>query len=283
MLGAIAGDVIGSIYEARPIKRRDFPLFGRGCRFTDDTVCTVAVAAALLDGSEDFAGHLRRFGRRYPDAGYGGMFARWLMDERMGAYGSWGNGAPMRVAPIAWLARDEAEALRLAAASARVSHDHPDAVRAAEAVVLASWLARHGAPPEEIRAAVSGRFGYDLDPTIDRIRPGYDFDVSSSGTVPPALTAALEAGDLEGAIRNAVSLGGDADTLACIAGGIAEALYGVPEAMARETRGRLDRPLLEFIDRFYARIGEAPEKHPRSSRRKGGSTRHPVLERAEGR
>ena len=256
MLGSIAGDVIGSIYEARPIKRRDFPLFGPGCRFTDDTVCTVAIAEALLDGSNDFAGHLRRWGRRYPGAGYGGMFARWLVDERMGAYGSYGNGAPMRVGPVGWLASDEAEVLRLARASADVSHDHPDAVSGAQAVALAVFRARQGHVAGLIRAEIAERFDYDLVPSIDQIRPGYGFDISSAGTVPPALIAAFEAEDLEGAIRNAVSLGGDADTLACIAGGVAEALFGVPAPIERDTRARLDAPLLRVCDRFYARLNE---------------------------
>lgn len=258
MLGAIAGDVIGSIYEARPIKSRAFPLFGRGCRFTDDTVCTVAVAEALLDGSEDFAAYLRRWGRRYPDAGYGGMFMRWLADDRMGPYGSYGNGAPMRVAPVAWLAGDETEALRFAAASALVSHDHPDAVAAAEAVALTIWRARAGSSPADIRREIGARFGYDLARSVDEIRPGYGFDISAAGTVPPALIAAVEAEDLEGAIRNAVSLGGDADTLACIAGGIAEALHGlmpdIAPDIAEATRDRLDAPLLQVVDRFYARL-----------------------------
>lgn len=263
MLGSIAGDVIGSIYEARPIKRRDFPLFGPGCRFTDDTVCTVAVAEALLDGSTDFASYLRRWGGRYPDAGYGGMFARWLMDDRLGAYGSYGNGAPMRVGPVGWLAGDEAEALVLAAASAAVSHDHPAAVRGAQAVALAIFLARTGGPAAQIRSEIAGRFGYDLGPSLDQVRPGYAFDISAEGTVPAALTAAFEAEHLEDAIRNAVSLGGDADTLACIAGGVGEALYGLDEALVEPTRARLDAPLLEVLARFYARAGgrrEAPHQ-----------------------
>jgi ADP-ribosylglycohydrolase len=256
MLGAIAGDVIGSIYEARPIKSRDFPLFGPGCRFTDDTVCTVAVADALLDGSEDFATYLRRWGRRYPNAGYGGMFLRWLADDRMGAYGSYGNGAPMRVAPVGWLASDEAEVLRLAAASAAISHDHPDAVAGAKAVALAIWRARAGSSPAEIRREIVDRFGYDLERSVDDVRPDYGFDISAAGTVPPALTAAVEAENLEGAIRGAVSLGGDADTLACIAGGIAEALYGLTPDITKATRARLDAPLLAVVDRFYARPEE---------------------------
>ena len=258
MLGAIAGDVIGSVYEAVPIKTREFPLFGPGCTFTDDSVCTIAIAECLMAGSEDFAPYLRRFGRRHPHAGYGGMFASWLMDDAMGAYGSWGNGAAMRVAGIAWLVADEAAALRLAEASAVVSHDHQEAVRGAQAVVLAMWLAREGQGPDEIRDVIRGRFGYPLDRTTDQIRPGYGFDVSCAGTVPPALTAALEATTFEDAIRGAVSLGGDADTLACIAGGVAEMRFGLPDGIARDTRARLAPDLLEVVDRFERRVGQAP-------------------------
>lgn len=254
MLGAIAGDVIGSVYEAAPIKSVDFPLFRERSTWTDDSVCTVAIAQCLLAGSEDFAHHLRRFGRRHPHAGYGGLFARWLVDERMGAYGSWGNGAAMRVAAIAWLAQDEAEALRLAAASACVSHDHPEAVKGAQAVVLAIWLARTGAGQDEIRSAIRTRFGYPLKRTVEEIRPGYRFDVSCAGTVPPALTAALEADGFEAAVRNAISLGGDADTLACITGGLAQALFGLPEAIAGETRTRLAPDLAQVVDQFEARV-----------------------------
>ena len=259
MLGAIAGDVVGSIYEARPIKRMDFPLLAPGCRFTDDTVCTVAIADALLDGSEDFASYLRRWGRRYPDAGYGGMFARWLEDDRMGPYGSYGNGAPMRVAAVGWLAGSEAETLRLAAASAAVSHDHPDALAAAQAVALAIRRARDGAKAGDLRDEIAGRFGYDLGRSLDQIRPGYAFDISAAGTVPPALIAAFEAEDVEGAVRRAVSLGGDAGTLACIAGAVAEARHGLAPDLARAVRARLDAPLLEVVDRFYARIGPRGE------------------------
>ncbi|HSA79583.1 MAG TPA: ADP-ribosylglycohydrolase family protein [Geminicoccaceae bacterium] len=252
MLGAIAGDIIGSIYEAAPIKTKDFPLFGPGVRFTDDTVCTVAIADALMQGG-DFAGTLRAYVRRYPVRGYGGMFRRWAMTPKMPAYGSWGNGAAMRVSPIAWWARDEEELSRLAARTAAVSHDHPDAIAGAQAIALAMWLARAGSKRPEIRAIIQRRFGYDLQPTIDQIRAWYRFDVSCKGTVPPAIVCALEAEDYEDAVRNAISLGGDSDTLACITGGIAEILYGLPDEIASEARALLDAPLRAVVDRFYAR------------------------------
>jgi len=255
MLGAIAGDIIGSIYEARPIKSKDFPLFGRGATFTDDTVCTVAIADAIMSGG-DLAAYLRAYGRRYPDRGYGGMFLQWIMTDGMGPYGSWGNGAAMRVAAIAHLAADEAEALELAAKSAAVSHDHPDAVAGAQAAVLAAWLARQGHPPDDIRADIERRFGYDLGHSVDDIRKRYGFDISCKGTVPPAIVCALEAADFEDAIRNAISLGGDADTLACITGGIAEVLFGLPGDIAAEARARLDPQLRQQVEGFYGLIAE---------------------------
>ena len=253
MLGAIAGDIVGSIYEAAPIKTKDYPLFGRGVSFTDDTVCTVAIADALLSGG-DFAQYLRAYVRRYPGRGYGGMFVRWAYTPEMPAYGSWGNGAAMRVSAIAWLAADEATALATAARVAAVSHDHPDAIAGAQAAVLAAWLARHGAARETICQEIAIRFGYDLGQSVGQIRTWYAFDISCRATVPPALVSALEATGYEDAIRNAVSLGGDSDTLACITGGIAEALYGLSPQIAEQARSYLDDHLLIVIDRFYQTI-----------------------------
>jgi ADP-ribosylglycohydrolase len=249
MLGAITGDIVGSIYEAAPIKTKDFPLFGPDATFTDDTVCTVAIADSMM-GDRDFAGSLRSWVQAHPGRGYGGMFLQWALTPGMGPYGSWGNGAAMRVSAIAHLAGDETEALELAARTAAVSHDHPDAVAGAQAVVLAMWLARRGRDPTTIRATIESRFAYDLGHTVDQIRPGYAFDVSCKGTVPPALVAALEARDYENAVRNAVSLGGDSDTLACITGGLAEVLHGLPAYIAGEARRRLTPDLLAVLDRL---------------------------------
>jgi ADP-ribosylglycohydrolase len=253
MLGAIAGDIIGSIYEWDRIKTKDFPLFGDGVSFTDDTVCTVAVAACILDGG-DLARHLKAYGRRYPGRGYGGRFQHWLDSESPRGYGSFGNGAAMRVSPVAWLARDEAEMLELARRSAAATHDHPRGSAGAQATALAIWRGRAGSAPEVIRDEIAERFGYDLSRSVAAIRPTYGFDETCDGTVPEALTSAFEACDYEDAVRNAISLGGDADTLACIAGGIAEAMFGLPAAVARAARERLDEPLLEVIDRFYERL-----------------------------
>ncbi len=204
-----------------------FELFHDDCRFTDDTVCTLAITEALMTG-QDFAPTLRAFVRRYPQAGYGEMFRRWAFAEDAPAYGSWGNGAPMRVAAVGWWTTTEAEALELAAAQAAVSHDHPDAVAAAQAVALALailWL-RHGEAPATVRDRLSARFSYDLRPE-SALRQG-GVDVSAAGTVPPALTAAFDVTDWEDAVRSAVCLGGDTDTLACITGAVADAIHGPP-------------------------------------------------------
>jgi ADP-ribosyl-[dinitrogen reductase] hydrolase len=251
MLGAIAGDIIGSIYEFDPIKTKDFPLFGAGTTFTDDTVCTVAVAECILQEG-DFATFLKGYGRRYPGRGYGSMFARWLASDDLASYGSFGNGAAMRVSPVAWLARDEPEALELARRSAAATHDHPRGIAGAEATALAMWRAREGAPPESIRSEVAARFGYDLDRSVEGIRKHYWFNETCDGTVPEALVCALEATGYEDAVRNAISLGGDADTLACITGGLAELLYGLPEHVAEQAKGHLDPELQQQVARFYA-------------------------------
>ncbi len=254
MLGSAVGDIVGSIYEARPIKTKDFPLFGTGARFTDDTVCSVAVAHWLLDGG-DVAGALRRYVRAYPDAGFGGMFLAWGLADDRPPYGSWGNGAAMRAGPVGHTGPDMATVLSRAATSARCTHDHPDAVKGAEAAAAAVRLAVEGRHPPTIRALITERFGYDLSRSVDAIREGYAFDISCAGTVPPALVAALEAADFEDAVRNAVSLGGDSDTLACIAGAVAEPLHRIPRPIAEAARSRLDDRLNGIIDRFEGRFG----------------------------
>lgn len=252
MLGAIAGDVIGSIYERDNIKTKDFPLFQAHCRFTDDSVCTLAVAQALLEDC-DFAGALRAFARRYPGRGYGAKFLDWSHSDAPGGNGSWGNGAVMRVSPVAYAAESETRVLELAGASAAASHDHPDAVAAAQAVALAIWLLRRGQDATAVRAAITARFGYDLSASVDQIRPSHGYDFSARGTAPVALICALEATDYEDAVRNAISLGGDSDTLACIAGSLAEALHGLPETIAAQALDRLDDDLRDLTQRFQAR------------------------------
>jgi ADP-ribosylglycohydrolase len=250
MLGAIAGDVIGSVYEHRPTGSTEFPLISPSSRFTDDTVLTVATAEAILRGT-DYESAYRSWASRYPDAGYGGTFRRWFIDPGMGAYGSWGNGSAMRVSPVGW-AYDSAETvLREAAASASVTHNHEEGVRGAQSVALAVFLARSGATKDEIREEISDRCGYDLTRSMEAIRPGYRFEVSCQGSVPEAITAFLEASSVEGAVRLAISLGGDADTQAAIAGGIAEAFFGeVPAELATRVLERLPSEMRAVVDEF---------------------------------
>lgn len=249
MIGAIAGDIIGSRFEGHPGPPAGFKLFHHDCRFTDDTVCTLAVAEALATG-RDFASSLRAFVRRYPDAGYGAMFLRWGLAADAPAYGSWGNGAPMRVAAVGWWAQSESEALELASAQAAVSHDHPDAIAAAQAVAVAIWQLRQGEAPAEVSTYLSGAFGYDLRPDT-ALRSG-GFDISAAGTVPPALVAAFKASGWEDAVRTAVCLGGDTDTLACITGAVAEAIHGVPARIADQAHDRLTADLRASLDLFEA-------------------------------
>jgi ADP-ribosylglycohydrolase len=251
MLGAIIGDIVGSIYEHNNIKTKDFPLFAEGATFTDDTVCTVAIADGLLSGG-DFVDHLRTWVRRYPHAGYGGMFLRWAFADGMGPYGSWGNGSAMRVSPIAHAIAEVEAAMLLAERSAIVTHDHPEAVAGAQVVVITIPLALQGRDRDEIRQAIEQRFGYDLRETIDSIRSWYAFDVSCRGTVSLAIICALASTDFEDALRNAVSIGGDTDTIACITGGIAEAMHGIPRWIVEEGLARLDDDLRDVVERFRA-------------------------------
>ena len=250
MLGALAGDIIGSVYEANPIKTTEFELFSEFSRFTDDTVLTVATAYALLEG-RDYAAAYRRFGRRYPGAGYGGTFINWLAIDDAPPYNSWGNGSAMRVSPVGF-ADDSMEAvLQEAAKSAAVTHNHPEGIKGAQAVAVAVFMGRRGHTREDIRRLISQKFGYDLNPTIEDIRPHYYFDVSCQGSVPQALIAFLQSHDVESAIRLAISLGGDSDTQGCIAGAVAHAYYGaIPPEMERNVRKRLPREFLMILDRF---------------------------------
>jgi ADP-ribosylglycohydrolase len=249
MLGAIAGDIIGSIYEHANIKTKEFPLFGDGCRFTDDTVCTIAVADCLLNEG-DFADYLGRYALRYHTRGFGGMFMRWAKQWEREPYDSRGNGSAMRVSSVAHFARDEGEVLRLAEEQSAVTHSHPDGIAGAQATALAMWMAKEGADGPIIRQEITDRFGYDLTQSVDDIREWYTFDVSCAGSVPQAITCALEATDYEDAIRNAVSIGGDTDTIACIAAGIAEMMFGLPDEIAATARTYLTDDLRTVLDGF---------------------------------
>ena len=272
MYGAILGDMIGAPYEfGRGNKTTKFPLLNAMSQFTDDTVMTIAVAEALLNAREAGAevwsdddamrtlltASLRKWGRRYPDAGYGLKFGRWLEQPGAGPYNSYGNGSAMRVSAAGWLASDLVEARRLARLSAEVTHNHPEGIKGAESVASVIWLARGGASKEELREMMARDFGYDLTRTCDEIRPNYRHVESCQETVPEAITCFLEGEDFESVVRLAVSLGGDADTLACIAGSMAEAWCGVPDELQAECRARLDEELLAVVDRFDTAICRA--------------------------
>lgn len=253
MIGAIAGDIIGSAHEFGRTKTKDFPLFGPGSAFTDDSVLTVAVARAILtDG--DYEKAVREIGRRYPDAGYGGFFAGWLFSSDPKPYNSWGNGSAMRVSPVGFAFDTVDDVLREAARSAEFTHNHPEGVKGAQATALAVFLARTARDKGLIKSEIAARFGYDLDRTVDGIRPGYSFNESCQETVPEAVIAFLESDSYEDAVRNAVSLGGDADTLACITGGIAEAFYGpVPPEIRQKVQEILPFDLWKVVTDFCER------------------------------
>jgi ADP-ribosylglycohydrolase len=251
MLGAVIGDIIGSIHEFLPIKTTRFPLFGERCFFTDDTVLTIAVADCVLTGAS-YVDKFHEYTKAYPGRAYGGGFMAWVDAGSREPYNSWGNGSAMRVSPVGFafdtLERTLAEAKR----SAEVTHNHPEGIKGAQATAAAIFLARHRKKKAEIREAITKTFGYDLDRTCDEIRPRYKFNESCQGTVPEAIVAFLDSTDYESAVRLAVSLGGDADTLACITGGIAEAFYGgVPREIRLEGWSRLDDRLRGVIELFY--------------------------------
>lgn len=248
--GAITGDVVGSVYEGNPHKSQAFPLLIDASRYTDDTVLTVAVADAILhDG--DYGAAIRRYGRRHPNAGYGGRFMAWLAGDDARPYYSWGNGSAMRVSAVGVAFDSEARVLEEAARCAAVTHDHPEGIKGAQATALAIHLGLRGGSKRAIRTEVQRRFGYDLGRTLAEIRPGYRFDVSCQGSVPESIISFLESASVEDAIRKAVSLGGDADTMACIAGAIAAAHYGeLSDETLEAVRGRLPAGFLAVLDEF---------------------------------
>lgn len=253
IIGAICGDVIGSSHEFHPIKEKDFLLFDKHSSFTDDTVMTLAIASWLVKDKtsiEVLIRQIKMFGRSYPGAGYGGMFRNWLRQKNPEAYGSWANGSAMRVSPCAWVAESLEEAQKLAEMSAAVTHNHPEGIKGALATSDAIYLARTGFTKDEIKEHVEDNYGYDLSRTVDEIRPDYRFDVSCKGSVPESIICFLEARDFEDTVRNAVSLGGDADTQAAIAGSIASAYWDVPPEISARGLICLDPNLLEHFIRF---------------------------------
>lgn len=259
MIGAIAGDIIGSVYESRreQIKSKSFPLFQPTCRFTDDSVLTVAVARAILtDG--DYRKAVLDFSRRYPDRGYGKEFSRWFRSPDPKPYGSYGNGSAMRVSPVGFAFETVDDVLREATRTAEFTHNHPEGIKGAQATALAVFLARTARDKDIVRAEISGRFGYELGFTMDEIRSDYGFNETCQGTVPEAIIAFLDSSSYEDAVRNAVSLGGDSDTLACVTGGIAEAFYGpVPLFIRQKVLEILTPELAEITEAFCAEYSSA--------------------------
>ena len=265
MYGALLGDMIGAPYEFdMGDKTKDFPLFGERSQFTDDSVMTIAVAEALMDSygesdenvKEALVRSMQKWGHRYLDAGYGLRFIEWLAEESAEPYGSFGNGSAMRVSAAGWLYDSLEETRKYARLTSEVTHNHPEGIKGAESVAAAIYLGRTGHSKEAIREYIFSEFGYNLSRTCDEIRPTYYHVESCQETVPEAITAFLEGEDFEDVIRTAVSLGGDCDTLTCIAGSMAEAFYGVPEELKQECKVRLPEDLLEVLERFEAVVGK---------------------------
>lgn len=250
MWGAIIGDIVGSRYEWDPIKTKTFEFFHPLCDYTDDSVCTAAVADILLNNDTFPVTTLQQWCQRHPGRGYGGMFSHWIDVADPVPYGSFGNGAAMRVSPAAYLNRNRPleEALGAADQVTAITHDHPEGIKGARAAVHSVWLAFQGEEVDRIRRTIEQTYGYDLSRTLDEIRPGYRFNETCQETVPQAIGSALESVSFEDAVRNAISLGGDSDTLAAIAGPIAEALYGIPEDMLATARERFIESAPDIID-----------------------------------
>ena len=257
MLGAIVGDIVGSIYEFNNHRSKDFPLFGVDCKFTDDTVLTIAVADCLMNNG-NYTEYIKNYARKYTGRGYGGRFRQWISSESMEPYNSWGNGSAMRVSAVGFAYNDLETVMNEARRSAEVTHNHPEGVKGAQATAIAIFMARKGQSKEDIKTAIAQSFDYDLNRTVDEIRPTYVFNESCQETVPEAIIAFLESKDFEDAIRNAISLGGDSDTLACITGGIAEAFYGgVPTDIAKKALSYLDFNMREVVEKFYGSLSQS--------------------------
>ncbi len=290
MLGAIIGDIVGSRFEFDNHRSKDFELFADGCFATDDSIMTLAVAKALMETDQRIelpideyvdtveyhrllsrltVKYMQEIGRRYPDCGYGGRFGRWVFSDDPEPYGSYGNGAAMRISPAGIAARTEAEVIALSRTITVVTHSHPEGVKGAEAVAMAVFMARQGYLKDEIRSRIERDY-YPLKFTIDEIRPTYRFNETCQETVPQAIRAFLESTSFEDAIRTAISLGGDSDTVAAITGAIAEAYYGVPEAIRERALGVLDADLRAIFDEWEGFIGTNEVHHRRVTGCEGG-------------
>ncbi len=262
MLGAILGDIIGSPYEFKSDKNKDFLLFSPDCRLTDDSLMTIAVGCACTEANcnnefefkKILAEKMKEIGLRYPDAGFGKRFYQWMIMDENEPYGGYTNGSAMRVSPVAWATESLEDAERLAKWSAEITHNHPEGIKGAQAVAAAIFLARHGSDKDEIRKYLESKY-YDLDFTVDEIRPFYSHSMTCEGSVPQAIVCFLDSIDYEDAVRNAISLGGDGDTQACIAGAIAEAYYGIPEELQEKAFQFMDDEIQdyywEYADQLY--------------------------------
>jgi len=250
VIGAITGDIIGSIYEWNNINTKDFSLFSNKCFFTDDSILTIALADSILTNTP-YVDNLRNFYTLYPDGGYGGSFHRWAQSRNPETYNSWGNGAAMRISPVGYAYNDLDVVIQKAKEFTEVTHNHAEGIKGGQATAVSIFLARTGKSKIEIKDFIEKQFKYDLSIHVDDIRPTYTFDVSSQGTVPQAIRAFIDSDDFEDSIRTAVSLGGDTDTLACITGGIAQAFYGsVPESIQSNTYNILDERLKKITRTF---------------------------------
>lgn len=255
IIGAIVGDIVGSVYEGNPIKTTQFDFFNPHAMFTDDTVLTIAIADCILH-KKDFAHTLWEYGNRYPHRGYGGTFYSWLQSHSLKPYNSFGNGSAMRVSPVGFAYTSLDDVLSIASKTAAVTHNHPEGIKGAQAVAASVFLAKQGKSKEEIKQFVMQTFGYDLDYTINDIRPFYHFDVTCQGSVPQAIVAFLDSTDYESAVRLAISLGGDTDTQACIAGAIAAAYYkSIPPEIIDYAYSKLPQEFIDIIQEFDARYG----------------------------
>lgn len=254
MLGAIAGDIIGSIFEFSSHKSEEFELFGRYTRFTDDSVLTIATADAILH-KKGYAECYKKWGREFIGAGYGARFWNWVVSDSMAPYGSFGNGSAMRVSPIGFAYNTLEVVLEESKRSAEVTHNHPEGIKGAQSVASAIFLARTGEDRKEIKKYVEGKFSYDLSKSLDEIRSGYGFDETCQGSVPQAIRAFLESSNWEDAVRKGVSLGGDSDTIGCIVGGIAQAYYkGVPSAVSERVFAKIPSDFIPIIEEFNSRF-----------------------------
>ncbi|MBC8060538.1 MAG: ADP-ribosylglycohydrolase family protein [Clostridiaceae bacterium] len=255
MLGAIAGDIIGSVYEWHNIKTKNFELFSPRSRFTDDSVLTIATMDSIINKKPFYESYKYWF-RKYPNVGFGEGFKRWGMSETVQGYNSYGNGSAMRVSPIGFYFNSLEEVLLKAQESAIVTHNHPEGIKGAQAIAAAIFLARNGREKNEIKKYIEDNFGYVLSESIDSIRNWYNFDVSCQGSIPQAIRSFLESTSYEDAIRNAISIGGDSDTLACIAGGIAEAYYKeIPEYITKRAEELLTEEMKEILKAYYKGTG----------------------------